>query len=113
MRKRYVGPRKVRVERILSMSGPTGFTIPCRSMPRFMLKPVAQAPIEKALIVTSGAERIPCEEADVAVGDEAFALPADPVVRRPGRPARLVDGRPRKGHGTADAPVEERVAVDV
>ena len=36
------------------MSGPTDLTIPWRIMPRLMLKPAAQAPIEKALIVTSG-----------------------------------------------------------
>ena len=39
------------------MSGPTDLTIPRRSIPRLMLKPVAHAPIENALIVTRG--RVP------------------------------------------------------
>jgi hypothetical protein len=37
------------------MSGPIDLTIPWRIMPRLMLSPAAHAPIENALIVTSGA----------------------------------------------------------
>ncbi len=36
------------------MSGPTDLTIPWRIIPRLMLKPAAQAPMENALIVTRG-----------------------------------------------------------
>ena len=42
------------VDRILPMSGPVDLTIPLWLRASVILKPVAQAPMEKALIVTNG-----------------------------------------------------------
>jgi len=42
------------VDRILPMSGPVDLTIPLWLSASVILKPVAQAPMEKALIVTNG-----------------------------------------------------------
>src|SRR2546425_12885668 len=56
IRYRYPGPRNRIVDRILPMSGPVDLTIPLWLRASVMLKPVAQAPIENALMVTNGSD---------------------------------------------------------
>src|SRR5260370_12965745 len=96
------------------MSGPMDLTIPLWLSASVMLKPVAQAPIEKALMVTIGSDpAVAGEETDVAMRDMALGLGADPVVGCPSRPAGFVNRRAHKWDPAIETALGQRVGVDV
>ena len=98
----------------LSTSGPIDLTMPWRAMPRLTSMPAAQAPIEKALSVTSGASPNAYGRRTRCCGGRPRVRGGrDPVVRRAGRTARLVDRRARVRDAAPDAAFHQPVQVDV
>ena len=91
------------------MSGPIDLTMPWRIIPRLMLKPAAQAPIENALSVTSGA--VPnAYRAKNPMLRWATSRSRRPRIQLYGVPVEPLDSSmvvPRVGDGAVDAALHE------